>query len=158
MFLAATAAEHLCQMLPGYVAGNLHATDNTSSRTRCKRILAGIGRSKKNAATASRTSRRSSSQESPCVKMFSVRHSAQYPPPGSCTTSKTSSSIHLYGTALSALSARPLPFRRPFLPMAMRAPANANSEIVPGSGVAVTPPRLKLSKARSVKVGIEVTT
>src|SRR4051795_5887632 len=39
------------------------------------------------------TFRRSSSHESACVKMLSVRHSAQYPPSASCTTSNTNSSI-----------------------------------------------------------------
>ena len=41
------------------------------------RIRSGLGRSKKNAAVASRTFSRSCSQVSPPVKMFSVRHSAQ---------------------------------------------------------------------------------
>jgi hypothetical protein len=75
------------------VAWDLHATDKISSRTRWRRIRSGRGRSKKKAAVASRTFVRNSSQVLPSVKMFSVRHSAQYPPSDSWTTSNTSSAI-----------------------------------------------------------------
>jgi hypothetical protein len=54
--------------LAGDVARNLHATSRTSSRTRCRRIRSGFGRSKKKAGVASSTFRRNSSHESPSVK------------------------------------------------------------------------------------------
>jgi hypothetical protein len=64
-----------------------------TSRTRRRRILSGRGRSKKNADVASSTFVRNCSHVSPSVKMFSVRHSAQYPASPSCTISKTNSGI-----------------------------------------------------------------
>jgi len=57
----------------GLIAGNLHATKMTSSRTRWSRTRSGAVASKKYAFTASTTLLRSSSQESACVKMLSVR-------------------------------------------------------------------------------------
>src|SRR5271154_3594097 len=51
----------------------------------------GFGPSKKYTETASFTLARNSSQVSPCVNMFSVRHSAEYPPSASSLTSKTNS-------------------------------------------------------------------
>src|SRR5436305_964014 len=56
-------------------------------------MRSGRGRSKKYAVVASRTFVRNWSHVSASVKMFSVRHSAQYPPAASWTTSNTSSGI-----------------------------------------------------------------
>src|ERR1039458_5230486 len=75
------------------VARDLHATDKISSRTRWRRTRSGRGWSKKNAAVASSTFSRNCCHVSPSVKMFSVRHSAQYPPSASWTTSNTNSAI-----------------------------------------------------------------
>jgi len=62
----------------GDVARNLHATGGESGQAATE--------SKKNAEVASSTFLRNSSHVSPSVKMLSVRHSAQYPPPDSWTT------------------------------------------------------------------------
>lgn len=73
------------------VAWQFHATAMTSSRTIRRWIVFGAGRSKKNPWTASLTCSRNSCQESPWVKMASVRHSAEKPPSASCVTSNISS-------------------------------------------------------------------
>jgi hypothetical protein len=106
--ISPSAAQYGGKMSPGNIARYFHATDNTSSRTKCSRTRSGVARSKKKAVTASRTFARSSSQVLPCVKMFSVRHSAQYPPSDSCTTSKTNSVIcSSYGARRRHSATRP---------------------------------------------------
>lgn len=89
---------------PDTLRGIFHATDSTRPVPGAGECLREPGDQRKNAVTASRTFRRSSSQESRCGNMFSVRHSAQYPPSGSCTISKTSSSIPLHRTAARSSS------------------------------------------------------
>ncbi len=67
-----SAAESLNEAFARNVSGQLHATDNTSSRTRWRRTRSGRGWSKKNAAVASTTFLRSSSQVSPSAKMSEI--------------------------------------------------------------------------------------
>jgi hypothetical protein len=89
--LKVISTEDLYKIEAAEVPRELHQATSTSSRTRRRRILAGLGWSKKKAETASFTLARNCSQESPCVKMLSVKHSAQKPPSASWVTSNTSS-------------------------------------------------------------------
>ena len=88
-------AEQFDPLRPTQIPRQFHATASTSSRTRCSRIIEGLGWSKKNALTASLTLARNSSHVSPWVKMSYERHSPTNPPSASWVMLKK---ISLYET------------------------------------------------------------